>query len=189
MVVYREGTDPVDITTGLAAVERALGFAAATPRAVVDRLRATGGLALAIEKKPTGDGAHLHVVCSPSARPVSQTLAGMDKIELDDRTIDVSQLGEHRLSIDDAVTERVRWFRADWRQADSNQCRCRTTSRPSASDFPGRCSGPIEPAESPSERRPARHRSPQGVCFRNWWHVLAERTVRGGRDIHESAVD
>jgi hypothetical protein len=113
VVVYREGAEPVDIPTGLAAVERALEFAAATPTAVVARLRATGGLAVGIEKTPTGAGAHLHVVSSPSAPPVSEALAGLDRIELDDRTIDVSQLSQHRLSIDEALSHRVRWLWVD----------------------------------------------------------------------------
>jgi hypothetical protein len=113
VVVYREGAEPVDIATGLAAVERALEFAAATPAAVVDRLRATGGLALAIERTPTGAGAHLHVVCSAAAPPVNESLAGLDRVELDDRSIDVSQLSEHRQSVATALSEELRWLWVD----------------------------------------------------------------------------
>lgn len=90
LVVYRAGEEEVPLENGLERLVTALENAECTPAELVTHVRAEGGVALAVDKTPTGAGAHLYPLFNPQQTPHPGPLEYVERITLDDRTIRVT---------------------------------------------------------------------------------------------------
>lgn len=78
------------IAEGLDAVRDALDAVEVTVGGLVESVRETGGIAIAVGAKPTGAGAHLYPIYHSGPETVPDRLAVLDRLSLDDRTLEVS---------------------------------------------------------------------------------------------------
>ncbi|WP_336338586.1 hypothetical protein [Haloarcula brevis] len=103
-VAVADGADRLG--TALAGVERSLPD-------LVSHLRSVGATALAVGTEPAGAGAHLFPVFE--GEPAAEPLASLERITLDERTLDVGRVSPLRMAAyrDRSETTRLLWARDD----------------------------------------------------------------------------
>ncbi|MDS0222385.1 hypothetical protein NDI54_13640 [Haloarcula sp. S1AR25-5A] len=103
-VPVADGTDRLG--TALAGVERSLPD-------LVSQLRSVGATALTIGTEPAGAGAHLFPVFE--AEPDTEPLAALERIQLDDRTLDVGRVSPMTVAAyrEHSETTKLLWARGD----------------------------------------------------------------------------